>query len=131
MATGAREAAERLADSFHGSGIPADEHRDGATVPATSEIEAVRLAVQRAEAAAERLASETQATQHELERAQHVVDRAVVDVVRQKLLAIARLIDEHDSRRRQLRASVHAADYATANVPRRPAGQASGSSPAR
>jgi hypothetical protein len=119
-AAGERAAAERLADSFRGSQTPVEELRASAKFPTTSEIEAARLAVQRAEAAVERLAAEAEATRAELGRAQYVVDRAVADVVRQKLLAIAHRIDEHDRAAAELRASMRTAGFATADVQRRP-----------
>jgi hypothetical protein len=119
-AAGERAAADRLADSFRGSEASnLVQEVSSASMPATSEIETARIAVQRAEAAVERLAGETEATRAELVKAQYVVDRAVADVVRQKLLAIAQQIDEHDRAAAELRASMRAAGFTTANVARR------------
>jgi hypothetical protein len=122
VAAAERDAAERLADSFRGSEklLASDERL---SPPATSEIEAARTAVQRAQNVVATLTAEVETTLRELGRAQHVVDRAVADVVRQKLLDIAQQIDEHDRRSAELRASMHAAGYATANVQRRPGWQ--------
>jgi hypothetical protein len=119
VAAGERAAADQLADSFRGSETATDERLDVGTFPATSEIEAARLAVRRAQNAVATLTGEVEATQRELGRAQYVVDRAVADVVRQKLLAIAQQIDEHDRAAAELRASMRAAGFATANVARR------------
>jgi hypothetical protein len=118
-----RAAADRLADSFRGSETSnLVQEVSSASMPATSEIERGRIAVQRAQNAVATLTGEVEATQRELGRAQYVVDRAVADVVRQELLAIARRIDEHDRAAAELRASMHVAGYATASV-RRPGWQ--------
>jgi hypothetical protein len=81
-----------------------------------SEIEAARLAVERAGAARDQLVREAEATRQQLLNAQHVVGRAIADVVRQELLIITKQIDEHDRAAAELRDSLRRAGYVTANA---------------
>jgi hypothetical protein len=115
-AAGERAAADRLVASFRVSEI---EPPGPVSSPATSEIDTARLAVQRVEAAVERLTSEAEATNRELVRAQTQVGLHVLDVVRHELLAIAGQVEDHDRAAAVLRANMQAAGFVTGNLQRR------------
>jgi hypothetical protein len=118
-AAGERAAAARLADSFRGSETPADELTAGGWFPATSEIDAAKIAVHRAQNAVATLACEVEATQRELVAAQHQVGLCVLDCVKAEILRIGADVATHDRAAAQGRANLEQAGYVTANLQHR------------
>ena len=118
-AAGERAAADQLVASFRGSETV--DLGQGCTMspPATSEIDTARLAVQRTEAAVERLAGEVETSHQELVQAQSQVGRHVLDVVKAELLAIAAQVEEHERAAGVLRANLSAAGYVTGSLQQR------------
>jgi hypothetical protein len=118
-AAGERAAVARLADSFRGSETPAEELTAGGWFPATSEIDAAKIAVQRAQNAVATLASEVEAAQRELVAAQHQVGLCALDRVKAEILRIGADVAAHDRAAAQGRANLVQAGYVTANLQRR------------
>jgi hypothetical protein len=114
-AAGETAAADQLVASFRGSTAEVVE----TSMPSPMEIEAARLAVQRAEGAGEQLPGEVAAAARELALAQHRVGLCVLDVLKSELLAIARKVEEHERAAAVLRSNLDAAGYVTANLRRR------------
>src|SRR5262249_2427127 len=86
---------------------------------APSNLDQARRAVEVAQQAFDQLTAEAEATHRELVIAQQRVGFCIRDVLRAELLAMARLVAEHDRVAEGLRANLQQAGFVTANLQRR------------